>query len=273
MSDRPGPRETIVLLVGAARSEGLGFLAAAIAYYAFVSLIPLVILALAVATLLGGDALVATVTALLADVLTVETLTLLEGAFESGSGRGGATAVGLVVLVWSGLRLFRGLHAAFARIYGTAATTSMRSEFGDALTTLGAMAAAVLMLAGVLAVLGSGAIPGGRLVAPLGSALLLPVAFYPMYYILPDVPVDPLDAVPGAILAGLGWTLLGWGFALYTTYAATVSIYGAVGVVLLVLTWFYAGALLVLLGAVLNAVWAGQADNRQLQQDADPGPI
>jgi YihY family inner membrane protein len=180
--------------------------------------------------------------------------------------------VGLVVLVWSGLRLFRGLHAAFARIYGTAATTSVRSEFGDAVTTLGAMAGAILMLATVLGVLGSGAVPGGRLLAPLGSALLLPVAFYPMYYILPDVPVGPLDAVPGAVLAGLGWTLLGWGFALYTTYAATVSIYGAVGVVLLALTWFYAGALLILLGAVLNAVRAGRVDNRQLQQEPDPGP-
>ena len=272
MSERPGSRETVLLLVGAARSEGLGFLAAAIAYYAFVSLIPLVILALAGATFVGGDALAAAVAATLSDVLTEETLTLLESALESGSGRGGATVAGLAVLVWSGLRLFRGLHAAFARIYGTAATTSLRNEFGDAVTTLGTMAGAVLMLAVVLGVLGSGLIPGGRLLAPLGSALLLPVAFYPMYYILPDVPVGPLDAVPGAVLAGLGWTLLGWGFALYTTYAATVSIYGAVGVVLLALTWFYAGALLILLGAVLNAVRAGRMDNRQLQQEPDPGP-
>lgn len=271
MSDRPGPRETFRLLVGAARSDGLGFLAAAIAYYAFVSLIPLVILALAVATFVGGDTLAATVAAALGDILTEEARMLLEGALESGAGRGSATAVGLIVLGWSGLRLFRGLHAAFARIYGTTATTSIRSEFGDAVATLSTMAVAVLLLTGAVAVLGTGVIPGGRFVAPLASGLLLPVAFYPVYYIMPDVPVAFLDAVPGAILAGLGWTLLGWGFALYTTYAATVSIYGAVGVVLLVLTWFYAGALLILVGAVLNAVWAGQADNRQLQQDSGPG--
>jgi YihY family inner membrane protein len=273
MSARPGPRETVVLLVDAARSEGLGFLAAALAYYAFVSLIPLVILAVAVATFVGGDILAITVTAGLADLLTAETLALLENALESGAGRRGATVVGLLFLGWSGLRLFRGLHVAFARIYGTTDSTSVRNEFGDAVATLGAVAAAAFVLAVVMAVLGSGAIPGGRLVAPVFSALLLPVAFYPVYYILPDVPVAPVDAVPGAVLAGLGWTLLGWAFSLYTTYAASVSIYGAVGVVLLVLTWFYAGALLVLLGAVLNAVWAGQGDNRQLQQDADIGPI
>jgi YihY family inner membrane protein len=273
MVDRPGARETLRLLLGAARSDDLGFLAAAIAYYAFVSLIPLVILALATASFLGGEALSGAVSRALADVLTAEALTLLESALESGAGRGGATAVGLVILLWSGLRLFRGLHTAFARIYGTDGTTSLRSEFGDAVATLGAMAGAVALLAGAIVVLASGFVPGGRLVAPLASALLLPVAFYPIYYILPDVPVALLDALPGAVLVGLGWTLLGWGFSLYTTYAASVSIYGAVGVVLLVLTWFYAGALLVLLGAVLNAVRAGQAGNRQLQQDSDPDPI
>jgi membrane protein len=271
MADRPGPRETLVLLVDAARSDDLGFLAAAIAYYAFVSLIPLVILALAVATFVGGETLSAAVSRALADVLSEQALTLLEGALESGAGRGSATAAGLVILLWSGLRLFRGLHTAFARIYGTAGTTSLRSEFGDAVVTLGVMAGAVALLAGGIAVLGSGFVPGGRIMAPFASALLLPVAFYPVYYILPDVHLTLLDALPGAVLAGLGWTLLGWSFSLYTAYAASVSIYGAVGVVLLVLTWFYAGALLVLLGAVLNAVRAEQADNRQLQQESGLG--
>lgn len=257
MPDQPGPRATLGLLVGAARSEGLGFLAAAIAYYGFVSMIPLVILALAAASIVGGEAFAAAVSRALAGVLTPETAALLQGALEGGAGRGGATLVGLVVLVWSGLRLFRGLHAAFARIYGTQRRTTFLGELRDAVVTLGAIGLAVALLAVVLAVLGAPAVPGGSVLAPIATALLLPVAFYPLYVVLPDVPIAPLEGVPGAALAGFGWTLLGWGFALYAAYAATVSVYGAVGVVLLALAWFYAGALLVLLGAVLNAVRTG----------------
>lgn len=267
VSERPSPRETVRLLVEAARSDDLGFLAAAIAFYAFVSMVPLVILALATASLVGGAAFAAAVSQALADVLTPETLEIVQTALEGDGGRGGATLVGLVVLAWSGLRLFRGLHTAVSIIYGTAGSTSIVGELRNAVVTLGAIGVGIAVLAGVLAVLG----PGG-LLTPIATALLLPIAFFPVYYVLPDVSVSPLEAVPGAVLAGLGWTVLGWLFSLYTAYAAGVSVYGAVGVVLLALTWFYAGALLVLLGAILNAVLAGRADNRQLQQVAGRDP-
>lgn len=268
VSEGPSRRETVRLLVAAVRSEDLGFQAAAIAFYAFVSMVPLVILALAAASLVGGAAFADAVSRALAGVLTPETLAIVGTALEGDGGRGGATLVGLVVLAWSGLRLFRGLHTAVARIYGTSGSTSLVGELRNAVVTLGAIAIAVAILAGVLAVLGS----GGGLLTPVATALLLPIAFFPVYYVLPDVPVTPLEAVPGAVLAGLGWTVLGWLFSLYTAYAAGVSVYGAVGVVLLALTWFYAGALLVLLGAILNAVRAGRADNRQLQQVAGRDP-
>ncbi|MFB6310622.1 MAG: YihY/virulence factor BrkB family protein [Salinirussus sp.] len=270
MAESPDARETLRLLIDAARSEGLGFLAAAIAYYAFVSLIPLVIIALAAATLVGGETFAEAVAATLAGVLTPETLQVLEGALSGGTGRGGATIAGIIVLSWSGLRLFRGLDEAIGRIYGTTGTTTFVRQIRDASVTLAAIGTAVGTLAAVMAIVRL-LLPSGSLLAPLGTALLLPVAFFPVYFLLPNVPMTPSEALPGAILAGLGWTLLGWLFAVYTATLATTSVYGAVGVVLLALTWFYAGALLVLLGAVLNAVRSGRTNNRQLQQVADQG--
>lgn len=269
VSDRPSPRETLSLLVGAARSEDLGFLAAAIAYYAFVSTIPLAILGLALASVLGGDALADALAGTLAGALSPEVEPLLRTALETTAGRGSATLVGLLVLLWSGLRLFRGLNTAFARIYGTNQTTTFLGELRDAVATLGGIAVAVGLLAGILVVLGSVSVAGG-LLAPLAGVLALPVAFFPIYYILPDVDIRVREAIPGAILAGLGWTILGWVFAVYAALASTASVYGAIGTVLLALTWFYAGALLVLLGALLNVVRAGRLDNRQLQQVAGP---
>lgn len=269
MSDRPSPWETVRLLVAAASSEDLGFLAAAIAYYAFVSTIPLVILAMAVASIVGGEALASALAEAIAGVLTPQTEPLLQSAFENTAGRGGATIVGLVILGWSGLRLFRGLHTAFAQIYGTATSTTFFDELRNAAVTLGAIAVSVGLLVGVLVIVGRASV-GGRLLAPLVTALLLPVVFYPLYYLLPDVGLAVPEAVPGAILAGLGWSVLGWLFAVYAAVAAPASVYGIIGTVLLALTWFYGGAILLILGAMLNAVRAGRLDNRQVQQVAGP---
>lgn len=268
MVDPPSPTETVRLLVREARSEGLGFLGAAIAYYAFVSVVPLTLLALAVASVVGGDVLATAVQDAVSGILTPEAAALIEDAVASGAGRGSATLVGLLVLTWSGLRLFRGLHAAFGQIYGMTEAASLPKQLRDAAVTLVAIAVALGLLAVVLAVLARPSVPGGTILAPIASVLLLPIAFYPLYYVLPDVPIAPREAIPGAVLASVGWTLLGWGFALYTTYAATASVYGAVGTVLLVLTWFYAGAQVVLLGAVLNAVRSGPIEDRQVQQVA-----
>jgi membrane protein len=80
-------------VVGVVRDQHLPFLAAAIAYYAFVSLVPLVLLALAVATLVGGRAFTTRVVDLLGGALTDEALGLLEGALTGGTARGGATAL------------------------------------------------------------------------------------------------------------------------------------------------------------------------------------
>jgi len=264
----PTPTETVRLLARAARSEGLGFLAAAIAYYAFVSIVPLTLLALAVASVLGGEVLASAVRAAVTGVLTPEAAALLEDAVASGAGRGSATLAGLLVLAWGSLRLFRGLHAAFGRIYGTPGRASLARQLRDAVVTLVAIGIAVGVLAVVLAVVARPSVPYGTVIAPVASAALLPVAFFPLYYVLPAVPIPPREAIPGALLAGLGWTVLGWGFALYTTYAATASVYGAIGTVLLVLTWFYAGSVVVLLGAVLNAVRSGRIEDRQVQQVA-----
>lgn len=71
----------------------------------------------------------------------------------------------------------------------------------------------------------------------------------------------------------MGAPVPGWVFALYASTATAASVYGAVGTVILALAWFSAGALLVLLGAMLNAVSSGRVADRQLQQVADRDPI
>jgi YihY family inner membrane protein len=252
-------------LVAVVRDEQLTFLAAAIAYYAFVSVIPLLLVALAVASAVAGEAVATEVLNIVGDFLTPEAATLIEGALVSGTGRGGATVAGLAVLLWSSLRVFRGLDIAFSRVYGSETPLGLLEQVRDALLVLGAIGlglGATVMLGTVLPL---SDVPLAGYLGPLGLVAVLAVVFLPLYYVFPDSGVSVREAIPGAVFAGGGWTLLSLGFSVYATQAASFQLYGILGAVLLVLTWFYFGGLLVLLGAALNAVLAGRKD-RQLQQ-------
>lgn len=260
-------REVAGSLVTAARSEQFGFLAAAIAYYTFVSIVPLVLLGLAAASVLGGDAFAAAVLQSIDDFLTPDAAALVGDALTSGAGRGGATALGLLVLGWSALRIFRGLNVAFSLVYDDADATSLATQIRDSVLAFGAIAVAVLAMAALVTVLPVLDVPFPALVRSGVTALALSALLFPLYYVFPNRNVGVREALPGAVFAGVGWTLLAMAFSLYAAYAASYRLYGVLGGVLLVLTWFYAGGYLLLLGAKLNAVLAGYGVDRQLQQE------
>jgi YihY family inner membrane protein len=256
-------------VLGVVRDQELSFLAAAIAYYAFVSVVPLFLLAFAVATAVAGQAFADQVVAFLGAFLTPEASTLLEAALVDSTGRGGVTVLGLVVLLWSSLRLFRGLDVAFARVYGSDGPVSLLSQVRDALLVLAA-AGVTLGVAVLGTALALARVPGVELFGPLVAGLCLAAVLFPLYYVFPDCPVGAREALPGTLLAAGGWTGLGTVFGFYAERAVSFQVYGAVGGILLALTWFYVGGLVVLLGGALNAALAGRGD-RQLQQEGPRG--
>jgi membrane protein len=201
---RPGPLARSVVQTG--REQGLSVLAAAIAYYAFVSIVPLFLLSFAVATAVAGRAFAARVTVLFGGLLTDEASRLLTTALTSGTGRGGATALGLVVLLWSSLRLFRGLDVAFARIYGRTGPVSLVAQLRDAFVVLVAVGAAFGGVATLGAVVPLAPTPLVGLLGPLAVGIVLLAVFFPLYYVFPDCQVTVGRALPGTVLAAAGWT-------------------------------------------------------------------
>jgi len=266
--DRVGLTDTVRAVVAALRREELGFFAAALAYYAFVSAVPLLLVAVAVASAVGGEAFADTVLVALRDALSAEAAGVLEEALTSGTGREGATAVGLLVFTWSGLRLFRGLDHAFGRIYGATGPGSTLGQLRDATVALVALGAAIVATVGASWLLPFDRLPLVGLVGTLVSAFVLAAVFLPLYYVLPDPPVSITECLPGAVVAGVGWTVLGITFSMYADVAGGFQLYGVLAGVLLLLTWLYFGGLLVLAGAVLNVTLAEESPDRQLQHPA-----
>ena len=265
MIDRSSELAFVRRVARVSREEQVTLLAAGVAFYAFVSLIPLALLGFAIVTFVGGDELARFVTDAADDVLTPSAQAVLEQTLTEDAGRGGATVVGAIGLVWAGSRVLRGLDRAFSVVYGTAATKSLVGQFRDGAIVLGAVILGLAAIGGVEAIVGATATGVLALLGPVFLFVTLLVVFLPLYVVFPDAGVEAAEALPGAALAALGWTILSRTFSLYTAFAGTYAFYGALGGVFLVLTWLYFGSIVVVLGAVLNAVLAGRDQDRQLQ--------
>lgn len=257
-----------------AQAVDVTFLAAAVAYYAFLSLLPALLLILAIGTAIGSDALANALVAAANDLLTLEGETLIRDTLADATGRTGATLVGLAVLLWSMLRVFRALSIAFQRVYGVQQFVSLGTQIRDGVV------AAFGVGVGIVAMIVVGAVIGALNLDPLLEALgvavlplVLTVVFLPLYYVFPHVDNTVAEVLPGALFAALGWTLLQAVFQLYAAYAGQYQTYGVLGGVLLTVMWFYVGAIVLLLGAVLNAIlyeWSDGDGDRQLQHAAEP---
>lgn len=238
------------------RDNEATFLAASIAYYAFVSLIPLLLFTFVAVSAVGGQELADQILNRTSDFLAPAGQEAIEGAITGETGRGGASIAGSVVLLWSALKLFRGLDTAFSIVYDAGLEKSIVAQFVNALIVFLSILLAVvgmLVLGTVFALVP--AIPFIGYVTPFFALIALSVVFLPMYYFMPDVDgLTVRDAIPGAVLAGAGWAALHSVFGLYASNAGQYEAYGVIGGILLLLTWLYIGGVLIILGAVLNSV-------------------
>lgn len=261
------------LLVDVVQARQLSFLAAAIAYYAFLSIVPLLIITVTVASALAGETIATEVLESLDEFLTPSAANLIEQTLVGGEGRSGVTVLGLGVLLWGGLRVFRGLDIAFSQIYGSKAPKPLLFQLRDALLVLVGIVLAIGGTVALTAVLSLIHLPFSGLTGTVGLLVVLTAVFFPMYYIFPGQDIAVREALPGAVVASLGWTALGAGFGLYAANAGSLQLYGVLGGVLLLLIWFYFGGLIILLGAAVNVVRSEQTTDRQLQQGALRQPI
>lgn len=244
--------EFVLAVVTRVREVEATFLAAAVAYYAFVSLLPLLVLTLVVGTAIAGEAIAAEVVGRAASVLSPTGEEVIRNALTARGGRGGVGVIGTVLLVWGALKVVRGLALSVGRVYETDDVGSVFETVARAAVTLGIGAIAVAVTAAVIWAFGRLAGPVG-IVATLALPVVLIATFVSLYVLLPTVDVTIREALPGAVVATVAWMILGMSFGLYTAVTGT-SVYGVLGGVLLLVTWLYLGALVLIVGAIVNAL-------------------
>lgn len=253
------------------RRTDLAFMAASLAYYAFVSLLPLLLLLFVVFSTVGGDVLAASVADLAKAYLTPQGQRLVTDAVANSAGEAGASVLGVVVLLWGALRVFRATNIAFARIYGTNASQSLLDQLRNGVVVLVAIgcALAVMTTTGAAFAIFRD-VPYVEVLSPVVLVVGLTVVFLPMYYLFPNADVSVREVVPGAAVAAIGLAGLEALFGLYVSAASQYAAYGVIGAVILLVTWLYFGGFVLLFGVVVNVVAAGRAAEPDREDDVEP---
>jgi membrane protein len=264
--------------------------AAAVSYYILLSVAPLLVLAVAIASW--------AVTPEQAQKLVIDLLSpYFPGAQTGGDGsmsrlipeilkgRGTATGIGLLMLAWAGTAAVVGLETSINFAWNTKPRRSFLAK-----RFLGAVMMVVfgIILAGSLA--GSIAVNAirnldleiagmtpsqwpfvwkfGRFMAPLLIAI---VGFTAIYRIIPTKRVPWRVALIGGIVAGVLWELAKQVFGYYAVHFSIYStLYGSLTSITVFTIWVNYSALVAILGAEVGATLESRMHARRPSQDSSP---
>ncbi len=248
-------------------------LAAAVAFYTVISLAPLVIIAIAIASAIFGQAAVqGEVLAQIASFTGKQAASVIQAilanARTSHSGPF-AAAVSIIILLSAATAVFVELQHALNRVWEVRTPGTLKG-------------AAIQRLISFLIVLGIGLLLVAALfveaavriaMAYLGSAvpvlvhlfflvnIALPfiviTALFAMFYkVLPDVKIGWTDTAAGSVITALLFVLGNYLLGFYLRRSAITSAYGAAGSLVVFLLWIYYSVQIFLFGAEITHVYA-----------------
>ena len=85
--------------------------------------------------------------------------------------------------------------------------------------------------------------------------LILSLTFMTLYYIAPNKSLTYKGVIPGALIAALGWQLASFGFSIYVNeFGNFTATYGSLGAVIILMTWLYLSAMILMIGGIINAM-------------------
>jgi len=190
-------------------------------------------------------------------VKLTEHLDGIVGRVFTGLSEGTIALLSAVIIVWAALALLSTIERAFNNIWHVGKGRGFLHRIINywALLTLGPL----LLGAGIYITTRYTFI--GRIqrtvlsnVAPVVlSYIVATVAFFLLYFILPNTKVRAKAAIFGAAVAALVWSFAKWGFGLYVTKLIPYSqIYGVLGLIPLGVFWIFITWLIVLFGLQLT---------------------
>lgn len=185
---------------------------------------------------------------------------IIDAVIES---RGSMTIISVGFLAWSALGVFSAISTGIGRVFENAPPRPFLKDkliglFLMALTGILAVGSVVIgIVTGILQEAAAdvvAGVPGGQvalwLIGFVVPILLIFLAFWVIYRIVPNRPVSWGEVLPGAVVAAVLWTILRFGFTWYATSVANYeSAFGPISTGITLLVFLYFASVIVLLGA------------------------
>ena len=246
-------------------------LSAQTAYYFFFSLFPLLLFVAPLLSLVGNKQETFDLFAFkLQQVVPSEGWALIGGVIRDvvyAKNAPGLMSVGALLAIWAGSNVFGALIDALNAAYDVEDTRPWWRKKIIAVASVVCIGFVIListamiiggdMITGWIAdrlALGSTArTVWGILQIPIAFALLVTIAGL-SYYFLPNLRQSKKQVLVGAVFTTIGWTIVTLALRIYVTnFANYNATYGAIGGVIVLLTWMYFSMLVFLIGGEINS--------------------
>ena len=244
-------------------------LSAELAYYFFLAVFPALLFLVALAGFFPIENLMGEITRNLSRVAPPDVLKIIQDQiYKVATGdSGGLLTIGMLLTIWSSsagmMAIINTLNKAYdieeSRPWWKVRLTAVALTIAIALFVL--ISFALVIVGPMLAEQVARAVNLGpvfewtwKILQWLVIFVLIATAIGIVYYFAPDAEQEWVWLTPGSLLATLLWILFSLGFKIYVSNFANYNeTYGAIGGVIVLLLWFYASGLAILIGAEMNS--------------------
>lgn len=177
----------------------------------------------------------------------------------------------LVVMLWAASWMFTVIEKALNRVWGTYPRSFLHGRAVNiaVMTLIWALLASSALFTAFITGVRSAAnrIPlrvapwltalsgyAWQIVFVVASLAVTVILFAVLYKLLPNTKVSIMEALPGAVLAGVFWEAAKFGFAFLLPYFHYDLLYGSIGAGVALLTWVYLSSVIMLFGAQFTAL-------------------
>jgi membrane protein len=281
-------RDEALSLLGAAGSRWNAHnaprLGASLAYYALLSLAPLLILLVAIGSLVfTRSAAESNLLRQLESIFGHSGALTLRAVFDNIHHRGS----GVVASILAVATLFFGASGVFVELrdslnliwdvpggawHGWRGLVAQRLVSFVTVLALGCLLVLSLILSAALGVIGrffgglvpAGAALGGEVLNLIVSPIAIAVLFALIFKFVPDVPIAWRDVIIGAVVTSILFSLGRAGLSFSLRTAGVGSAYGAAGSLVALVVWVYYSAQIFFFGAILTRVYAEKRGSRAI---------
>ena len=253
------------------------YVAGAIALYTLFSLFPLILAIISIAGFFLGDEIDRAELAMdIAEVMPVSNELISETIEGIVRTRTITSVFSILGLLWAATAAFAAIRKGVNNAWGiTRPRPFLKERVIDLSLVCGAGVLVMMFLftgpvfSAVRDVIGTLAPDfelAGDYIWGLTASLTMPVfsffTFLVLYRYLPNTRLVMRQVWPCALLASICFDVVTWGFVWYISQIAVYNaVYGSIGAVLVLLTWVYVSAIIMLFGALVTSRYAAAARN------------